>query len=272
MFIFGKIIGGLFGLLLAGPLGALVGIIIGHTFDDGLRKNWQVHPHRFHANHQQAQRTFFTATFLVMGHLAKCDGRVSEHEIRMAQTVMNRMGLSASQRREARDLFTQGKQADFMIDPILHQLHDHCGGDHQLLQLFINIQLQAAYADGQCTQSERQLLQHICQRLGLANIDYDQFETFYQYADHRSSQHGKSRYAGNQRQQHTSLAAAYQLLGIQQSASNVEVKRAYRRQMSQHHPDKLVSKGLPAEMIKLANEKTQQIKQAYEQIKQARGC
>ncbi len=63
---------------------------------------------------------------------------------------------------------------------------------------------------------------------------------------------------------------AYDLLGVKASDSDTEIKKAYRRLMSQHHPDKLVSKGLPEEMIKLATEKTQQIKKAYEQIKRER--
>ena len=65
----------------------------------------------------------------------------------------------------------------------------------------------------------------------------------------------------------STLKAAYQVLGVAETASDAEVKKAYRRLMNQHHPDKLVAKGLPEEMMKLATEKTQEIKNAYEQIK-----
>ena len=77
-------------------------------------------------------------------------------------------------------------------------------------------------------------------------------------------------YQGTRRQQ-VSLQDAYLLLGISASVSNAEVKRAYRKLMSQHHPDKLIAKGLPEEMLKLATEKTQNIKAAYESICAARG-
>lgn len=261
MFVFGKIIGGLFGLLFAGPIGALLGIVIGHAFDNGLRKHIGIYANHLGQDRQHVQHIFFTSTFLVMGHLAKCDGRVSEYEIQMAQKIMGRMGLTATQRREARDLFTQGKQADFAIDRVLQQLYERCHRHPQLLQLFINIQWQAAYADGELTENERHLLQHICAKLGQPN--YNPFAGFHQHT-HSSQQYRAS-------QQSTQLQAAYTLLGITKTASDAEVKHAYRRQMSQHHPDKLVSKGLPESMIKLANEKTQQIKQAYECIKQARG-
>jgi len=61
------------------------------------------------------------------------------------------------------------------------------------------------------------------------------------------------------------------VLGVTAQADDDEIKKAYRRLMNQHHPDKLVSKGLPEEMIRLATQKTQEIKAAYERIRQARG-
>ena len=61
------------------------------------------------------------------------------------------------------------------------------------------------------------------------------------------------------------------LLCVEPTVSDKDVKRAYRKMMSQHHPDKLVSRGLPEEMMKVATDKTHQIKQAYEMIKKARG-
>ena len=67
------------------------------------------------------------------------------------------------------------------------------------------------------------------------------------------------------------VSQAYEVLGVQRTASDAEVKKAYRRLMNQHHPDKLIAKGLPEEMIRIATEKTQQIKEAYEQIKENRG-
>ena len=68
----------------------------------------------------------------------------------------------------------------------------------------------------------------------------------------------------------TSLEQAYKALGVDSSASDKEVKRAYRRRMSEHHPDKLIAKGVPQEMIKLATARTQEIQAAYEVIKGVR--
>jgi DnaJ like chaperone protein len=61
------------------------------------------------------------------------------------------------------------------------------------------------------------------------------------------------------------------VLGVAAGATDAEVKTAYRRLMNQHHPDKLVAKGLPEEMVALATEKTQEIKAAYDTVKAARG-
>ena len=66
------------------------------------------------------------------------------------------------------------------------------------------------------------------------------------------------------------MSEAYQLLGVAPDASDAEVKKAYRRLTNQHHPDKLVAKGMPEEMVKLANEKTQEIRKAWERIRDHR--
>ena len=272
MFIFGKIIGGLFGLLLWGPFGGMLGIVIGHCFDRGLQHNWQAHAGVFWKQRRDIQQIFFTSTFLIMGNLAKCDGRVSECEIQAAQAVMNRMGLNLDQRRQACDLFNEGKQTGFDIDPMLRELYTRCRS-RQLLQMFVNIQLQAAYADGALTPKERDLLRHICAGLGFSRIDYSHFERFY---THNTSGTHYDQYAGGSThyQPNTvrqgALSSAYATLGVNQTATLAEVKRAYRRQMNENHPDKLLSKGLPEAMIKLATEKTQQLQEAYDIIKKAR--
>ena len=69
----------------------------------------------------------------------------------------------------------------------------------------------------------------------------------------------------------TSITDAYHLLGINAEATDQEVKRAYRKLMNEHHPDKLVAKGLPPEMMEIANRKAQDIQAAYDRVKSERG-
>src|SRR5690606_5093203 len=104
------------------------------------------------------QQAFFQATFLVMGHLSKADGRVSEAEIAYARRTMEWMGLAPGQRQEAMRLFAEGKRSDFPLDETLVRLRRECAGWRSLARMFIGIQLRAAYADGVIHDSERDLL------------------------------------------------------------------------------------------------------------------
>ncbi len=260
----GKALGGAFGFMIGGPLGALIGIAFGHNFDRGLGSmlgNESFEP----GQQERVQAAFFTATFSVMGHVAKADGKVTRDEIRMAEAVMNHMQLDAEVRESAKKLFNEGKSADFPLDEILDQFKKELGRRSNLLQMFLEIQLQAAYADGVLDKTEEQLLLHICHRLGVPESQFRRLEEMLKVG------FGQAGYQPGQQPRHRTLEDAYTMLGIEQTASDSEVKKAYRRLMSQHHPDKLVAKGLPEQMIRDATEKTQQIKDAYEQIKESRG-
>ncbi len=262
----GKLAGGAFGFMLGGPLGALLGAVLGHNLDKGLKGlEQELAP----GDQERVQTAFFTATFSVMGHLAKADGRVSQDEIALARMVMQRMDLDADLRKAAIDLFNQGKQPHFPLDDVLEQFRRECRRRSTLIQMFIEIQLQAAYADGRLDTAEEQLLLHICYRLGIPEFLFRQLQRMV------AAQHGfgagRSGRGRAEPRRRPSLEDAYAMLGITPEASDAEVKKAYRRLMSQHHPDKLVAKGLPEEMMKLAAEKTGEIRKAYEQIKEARG-
>ena len=261
----GKALGGAFGFMIGGPLGALIGIAFGHNFDRGLGS--MLAGEKFEPGQQErVQAAFFTATFSVMGHIAKADGKVTRDEIRMAEAVMEHMQLDAEVRESAKRLFNEGKSADFPLDDVLDQFKKELSRRSNLLQMFLEIQLQAAYADGVLDKAEEQLLIHICNRLGVPVSLLRRLEEMLKVG------FGQTGYGGAaQPVRAGSLDDAYTMLGIDKDASNAEVKKAYRRLMSQHHPDKLVSKGLPEQMIRDATEKTQQIKDAYEQIKESRG-
>lgn len=264
----GKIIGGFFGFLLGGPLGMFFGIMVGHVFDRGLYHQW----HTSFNQQASAQHAFFNATFLVMGYVAKADGRVSEAEIQAARNVMSRMGLNETQRQRAIELFNQGKQPDFDLDAALTRLIQACHHNKVLLRMFVETQMQSAQADGHLSAAKQKVLQTICQRLGFAPLNFSFFEDLFNFQRNYQQGYQQQQQGYRPRQPaQLNLHDAYILLGIKESASDVEVKRAYRKLMSQHHPDKLVSKGLPEEMMKLATEKAQNIKAAYERICDARG-
>lgn len=260
----GKIIGGTFGFMMGGPLGAVLGAALGHQFDKGLTGLDNI---RLNAGDQhRVQTAFFTATFSVMGHIAKADGQVSKDEIELARAVMARMELDETLKKTAINLFNEGKKADFPLDPALEQFRKECHRRSTLIQMFIEIQLQAAYADGELHAAEESLLLHICERLGFSKYEFQRLKTLIE---------AQQRFSSSWQQSHPqsrgpTLEDAYRSLGVDKSASDAEIKKAYRRLMSQHHPDKLVAKGLPEEMMKIATEKTQEIRKAYETIREAR--
>lgn len=250
----GKVIGGSFGFMFGGPLGALAGMAVGHQFDKGLNIA-ELEP----GNTERVQMAFFTATFSVMGYLAKADGKVSQSEIQMAENIMGQMNLNPEQRKSAIALFNKGKQDDFDLDGVLLQFKQECHRRINLLQMFLEILIATAFADNTFDNAEHTALQHIAGIIGFNS----------QQLDHLI------RMVTAQQQSHTQppqnkIKNAYAVLGVDENISDADLKKAYRRLMSQHHPDKLVSKGLPEEMIKLANEKTSEIKSAYEQIKNNR--
>lgn len=251
----GKIIGGGFGFMLGGPLGALLGAAIGHQLDKNLVVSLEVNA----GQTQRTQAAFFAAIFSVMGYVAKADGKVSKDEIGMAEQLMTQMRLSAEQRRAAIELFNRGKQPSFDVNAVLQQFRSECHRQRNLMQMFLEMLIATAMADGALHSAEHEALKRVTHQLGFGDHHLEQLISMI-----------GARHPAQPATRRT-LDDAYQILGVTGDASDDDIKKAYRRLMSQHHPDKLVSRGLPEEMIRLATEKTADIKSAYEQIRSARG-
>jgi DnaJ like chaperone protein len=252
----GKIIGGAFGFMLGGPLGALLGAALGHNFDRGLKLSDEFGGMAY-GDQERVQAAFFTATFSIMGHIAKADGKVTQAEIANAEAIMSRMLLDSEQRKAAIKLFDQGKADDFPLHDVLAQFRKECHRRINLIQMFLEIQIGTAFSDQKLHPAEQEILYQIADVLGFPRKQLDQL--FHLAGGFASPKTEKA-----------AINEAYKVLGVTKNDTDADIKKAYRRLMNQHHPDKLVSKGLPEEMIKLANEKTQQIKEAYELVKKSR--
>jgi DnaJ like chaperone protein len=262
----GKALGALIGVVAAGPLGALFGTFIGHLFDVQAESGLIGAEHDGSAAGAHAmpvQEAFFRATFEVMGHLAKADGRVSEDEIRAARAIMSEFRLGQREIQFAIGLFTHGKRRDFPLEARLRQLRHLCRNRPDLCRMFVQIQLQAALWGGSLDPAGRQVLSRVCAAIGVSAYELAQMEALLRMQ--QSSRASDARPAVDR------VAQAYEVLGVKPAASDGEVTKAYRRLMNQNHPDKLVARGLPESMMKVAEEKTRQIRTAYEVLREARG-
>jgi DnaJ like chaperone protein len=251
--------------LFVGLLGAFGGAWLARRIQTGLfNKRHAIPP----AEAAAIQATFFDCSFAVMGHVAKADGQVDAREIALAEALMRQMQLDADRRRAAIARFSAGKEPDFDLDGALEQVRAASTRQPNLLIAFLEIQLQAALADGDIDPTEERVLLTIAERFGIPEFLYRRLETLVRQGRDRTSTGGAGT-SGETPQQ--ALEAAYDVLGVNPTDGRETVKGAWRRLMSEHHPDKLVSQGLPPEMMDIANERAQTIQKAWERIREARG-
>jgi DnaJ like chaperone protein len=264
---YGKLIGAALGVIIGrGLLGAIVGFLIGHLYDSRVAADRRSRPGPPPGGAPTAdlQAAFFRATFQVMGHVAKADGRVTTQEIDAARDAMRRFSLGEPEVRRAIDLFTEGKAADFPLEHALDELRLGTAGREDLRRLFVQIQLEAALRGGGLSAPVRNVFTRMCSALGISAIEFAALEAMLRMR-------GFAGAAGAARPASDRLADAYQVLGVDTGAPDADVTLAYRRLMSQNHPDKMVANGLPQSMVEAAHERTRRILDAYEVVRKHRG-
>lgn len=280
----GKIIGFFIGYkLFGGIFGGLLGVFIGHLADKKLYELGSVRSSIFGKNLTR-QSLFTQTTFAVLGHIAKAKGRVTEDDIHLARLLMVRLKLDANAQQLAQQAFTLGKEADFPLRQVIQEFREACGQRADLLRFFVEVQMQAALQDGQLDSNEQQILFTIAETMGMSRFQFEQMIAmvmaaqqfrsggFYQQSQQQSgSYHQSQGNYGGYRPSGPNVKDAYTVLGVTENDDQNTVKRAYRKLMNEHHPDKLAAKGLPDEMMELAKEKAQQIQAAYDLICKTKG-
>lgn len=229
-------------------LGLLIGWYIGSRFQKAIRMNTMKFSY-----HSPFQTQFFKTTFSVMGYIAKSDGHISSSEIKAAEHIMKQLRLNSSMRKEAMNAFRFGKSDSFHLDQQLQSIQSLSMFQPELVQLFMDIQWMAARADGQIGPNKQRILDEIARKLGM----HQQRRSYHQSSTSSTSS--------------IHFSQACELLGVQSNDSEQVIKKAYRKMIGKYHPDRMVAKGLPEEMMRMANKKSQDIKEAYDVIRKVRG-
>lgn len=257
MSIMGKVVGALVGFVLYKSwLGALIGAVIGHFYDravSGLRR-------------PAVGRDFIGPLFAFAGALSKSDGRVSESEIAATEALMARLRLDEGQRRAAIERFTAGKEPGFDVTAAITELRSWCNGRRDLAFTVLDLLLDLVHAEGPLADAKLGLVRRLCEALGISEHDLAALSAMKGYGFGRSGPRGAGPRTAPPR---PSEVDPYAVLGIERGANDREIKHAYRRLMSQHHPDKLGE--VPDELKRRAEERAREINAAYERIKGERG-
>ena len=258
----GKIIGTAAGLVTLKPWFVLLGLFLGHQFDRAFATSYRQFE-RQGASIGHLSEDFIRALFKAMGHLAKVDGRVTENEIRAARAVMHRIGLGPAQVRRAIGWFEDGKRPGFPLTQTMRQLRRSGARRAELRLLFVRLLLEVVLAKDKLHQTERGLIWTICTELDIGRVELAQLEAMI-----RAQKGFKRSPEGDADAMR--LKNAYQMLGVEPSATNDEVKKAYRRQMNRNHPDKIASRNPDAEDVAEAERRTREIRSAYDMLKTRR--
>jgi len=241
----GKILGGGIGLMFGGPLGAILGATIGHSLIDQQQSSAQG---RF-SKLEQRQAIFFTAMFAMLGKMAKADGVVSKEELQVVEQFMrHNLRLDPEARKFAVGIFNEAKETDVPFAAYARQFAEVFSNEPQLRNMFYELLFTLAMADGVLHPAEDQLLKSAPGLLGLPSGLYDTL---------------RQRLVKD-------LLPFYAMLGIPETATDTEVKKAYRKLATEYHPDKIMAQGLPEDFHQFAEDKFKQINEAYESIMSSR--
>jgi DnaJ like chaperone protein len=258
----GKIIGTLAGAATLKPWFVLLGLGVGHWFDSRFSAGYR----RFEqqgASIGRLPEEYIRPLFQTIGHLAKADGRVTEDEIRAARAVMHRIGLGPAQVRHAINWFDEGKNPAFQLQATMRHLRRVAARRPEQRQLFVRLVLEVVLAKNRMSQKERGLIWTICSEFDIGRVELAQLETMI-----RAQRGFRESAAGDADARR--IRAAYAALGIDQSATNDEVVKAYRRAMSRSHPDKIAADNPDKEALAAAENRTREVRAAYEMLKSRR--
>ncbi len=242
MSIWGKIIGGTTGFALGGPLGAIIGIMIGGSFDRSARKLSSSNQ----ISQQQKQNVFALCIIVLSAKIAKADGQVTKEEI---YTFKEKFNIQAEEMSEVSKIFNEAKKSSFGFKNIADQVGNLFSDNKVLLEQLLNNLFYIAEADGLTSSNEVEVLRSISQSFHFNETDFQRI--FHSRLNNKESD-------------------PYKILGVTREDSDNNIRKKWIELSKEHHPDYLIAKGMPKEFIKEANKELSSINLAYDKIKELR--
>ncbi len=235
----GKILGGGLGFVIAGPIGAVLGAVIGHHAMDSSGGGLSAL--------ESKQGIYFAATFSMLGKIAKADGVVTPHEIEVIDRVMrDNLQLDSRARRFAIDIFNAAKDSDQQFEDFAGQFYSEFGNSPEMLGSLVELLLLVAHADGEFHEAEEIMILKAVKIFGLQD-HYRQL---------------KSRFSGVP----DNIETFYEILGCREGDEISVVKKKYRKLAMEYHPDRVQAKGLPPEFANAAEDRFKEIQHAYDMV------
>ena len=238
MAVWGKIIGGVLGSI-GGPIGLGLGAALGHQFDKAADQGGQK---------QHVAVAYMFILVASMAKMAKADGHISKEEIERIDQFFSQLGFTGDAQKAAQEIFRKEKESNSDIGAYFEQFSQLTKADLNQAQILYTILLEIAKADGNIHEAEIQIL-HLAESKLRLPVGYTDREI------------------GSQ---HSSLKHAAEVLDVSESASESEIKSAYRDKCKKMHPDVLISQGLPDELVQFAGAQIQSFTEAKDTMLKAR--
>mgnify|MGYP001322184847 CR=1 FL=1 len=243
MSIWGKIIGGTAGFALGGPLGAILGVMAGNIFDRSKKSNFNFQT----ISNNQKQNIFALSIIILAAKLAKSDGVVTKDEI---FAFKDKFKISENDMKQVGKIFNEAKKTSYGYENIAKQVGDLFQDNLIILEELLNNLFYIAEADGNISNEELVFLKSVSNYFRLKE---GVFERIYQTRLNEKN------------------ADPYKVLGVKRNDDDETIRKAWIKLTKEHHPDYLLSKGLPPEFIEQSNQEMSSINIAYDKIKKIRG-
>jgi DnaJ like chaperone protein len=247
MSIWGKVIGGVAGFAIGGPLGAILGAAAGHSFDKAKAAETTSGYGRADSNAKQV--AFTTAVIVLCAKMAKADGQVTPNEIAAFKRIFQ---IPPEEQENVGRLFNEARKEATGFEPYAQQIASLFAHQPAVLEEILGALFLIAKADGVVHPNELQFVQQVAMIFGFGPHEFERLKAIHLGSGDKEPD-------------------AYEVLGINRKASDADVKKAYRKLIRENHPDALTAQGMPQEFIDLANEKMATINAAYDRIEKERG-